>query len=94
MCIRDSNTSQPLDDYAQNGFLTNNGTANVTLQDVYVHGFDSSGLNGPIGGPIAMTRMFVGFNGFAGYNFDDGHDTPDAPSSTITANHVLSLIHI
>jgi hypothetical protein len=86
---RGCNTSQPLDDYAQNGFLTNNGTANVTLQDVYVHGFDSSGLNGPIGGPIAMTRMFVGFNGFAGYNFDDGHDTPDAPSSTITANHVI-----
>jgi hypothetical protein len=86
---RGCNTSQPLDDYAGTGVLTNNATSNVTFQDVYIHGFDSSGLFGPIGGPITMTRMFVGFNTFAGWNFDDGSSTPDAPGSSITATHVI-----
>jgi hypothetical protein len=82
-------SSPPLDDYATSGILTNNATSNITMQDVYIHGFNSSGLFGPIGGPITMTRMFVGFNTFAGWNFDDGHSTPDAPGSSITANHVI-----
>jgi hypothetical protein len=86
---RGCSTSQPLDDYAANGVLTNNATSNVTFQDVYIHGFNSSGMFGPIGGPIIMTRMFVGFNTFAGWNFDDGSSTPDAPGSTITATHVI-----
>jgi hypothetical protein len=79
----------PYSDYATQGIVTNNATANITLQDVYIHGFNSSGLFGPIGGPITMTRMFVGFNAFAGWNFDDGHNTPDGPGSSITANHVI-----
>jgi len=86
---RGCNNSQPLDDYAGTGILSNNATSNVTLQDVYIHGFNSNGLFGPIGGPITMTRMFVGFNTFAGWNFDDGSSTPDAPGSTITATHVI-----
>jgi hypothetical protein len=86
---RSCNTSQPLDDYAGSGILTNNGTSNVTLHDVYIHGFNSNGLFGPIGGPITMTRMFVGFNAFAGWNFDDGHDTPDAAGSSINASYVI-----
>ena len=86
---RGCSTSQPLDDYAGSGVFTNNATSNITLQDVYIHGFDSSGLFGPIGGPITMTRMFVGFNTFAGWDFDDGNDTPDGPGSTITATHVI-----
>jgi hypothetical protein len=75
----------------QNGFLTNNATSNVTFQDVYVHGFNASGFEGPIGGPIAMTRVFSGFNAFAGWNFDDGHDTPDGPGSSINANYVTMI---
>ena len=86
---RGCSSSQPLDDYAVQGILTNNATSNITMQDVYIHGFTSSGLFGPIGGPITMTRMFVGFNAFSGWNFDDGHSTPDAPGSSITANHVI-----
>jgi hypothetical protein len=46
-------------------------------------------LFGPIGGPITMTRMFIGFNAFSGWNFDDGHDTPDAAGSSINANYVI-----
>jgi hypothetical protein len=88
---RGCNTSSPLDDYGQNGVLTNNATANVTLQDVYVHGFNSSGFDGPIGGPIIMNRVFSGFNEFAGWNFDDGNDTPDAPGSSISAHYVTMI---
>jgi hypothetical protein len=84
-------TSQPLDDYAQNGFLTNNTTANITFQDVYVHGFNASGFFGPIGGPITMTRVFIGFNGMSGWNFDDGNDTPDGTGSAINASYVTMM---
>jgi hypothetical protein len=86
---RGCNTDQPLDDYAGSGVRTNNATSNVTFQDVYIHGFNSSGLSGPIGGPITMTRMFIGFNAFSGWNFDDGHNTPDAAGSSINANYVI-----
>jgi hypothetical protein len=88
---RSCNNNQPLDDYAQNGFITNDKTANVTLQDVYIHGFNGAGLHGPIGGAITMTRVFDGFNAFSGWNFDDGHDTPDAAGSSITANYVTMI---
>ncbi len=86
---RGCSTSGTVDDYGNSGILTNNATSNVTFQDVYIHGFTSSGMFGPIGGPIIMTRMFVGFNAFAGWNFDDGSSTPDAPGSSITANYIL-----
>jgi hypothetical protein len=81
-------SSAPLDDYAQNGFMTNNTTSNITFQDLYVDGFDGSGFFGPIGGPIVMTRVNDSFNAFAGWNFDDGSSTPDAPDSSITASYV------
>jgi hypothetical protein len=88
---RGCSNNQPLDDYAQNGFITNNLTANVTLQDVYIHGFNASGIVGPIGGAITMTRVFDGFNAFSGWNFDDGHDTPDAAGSSINASYVTMI---
>ena len=85
---RGCNTSPPYDDFAANGFLFNNASSNITLQDVYIHGFNSSGLYGPIGGQINMTRVFSGFNAFAGWNFDDGSGTPDATGSGINAQYV------
>jgi hypothetical protein len=88
---RNCNGNQPLDDYAQNGIVMNNKTADVTLQDVYIHGFNSSGVHGPIGGAITMTRVFDGFNAFSGWNFDDGRDTPDAAGSSITARYVTMI---
>ena len=82
------NTGSPLSDYDSNGLGTDTSTSNVLLQDLYIHGHTNSGIQGPIGGPITMNRVFVGFNGFAGWNFDDGSDTPDAPGSTIDARYV------
>jgi hypothetical protein len=90
---RSCSTGVPYDDFADNGFLTNNATANIVFQDVYVHGFSSSGLNGPIGGPITMTRMFVGFNAFAGWNFDDGNGTANGVGASLTANYVTMIFN-
>ena len=90
---RSCSSGVPYDDYAQNGFLSNDTTSNIVLQDVYVHGFNSSGFMGPIGGPITMTRVFSGFNAFAGWNFDDGSGTPDATGSSITANYVTMIFN-
>jgi hypothetical protein len=68
--------SSPYGDDAKWGILTNNKTSNITLQDVYIHGFTNIGMGGPIGGPFTLTRVSIDFNGFAGWNFDDGHSTP------------------
>lgn len=89
---RSCNTYPPAaDDYANAGILTSKGTSDLKLQDVYIHGFTADGLAGPIGGPISMNRVFVGFNGFAGWNFDDGKPTPDAPGASITASYVTMV---
>lgn len=79
------------DDYDIQGVSTNNATANVTFQDIYVHGHGSNGFFGAIGGPIKMNRVFIGFNAFAGWNFDDGRSTPDAPGSSISADYVTMI---
>jgi hypothetical protein len=80
-------SSQPLDDYAQNGFLFNASSTNVTLQDVYVHGFNSSGFFGPIGAGIVLNRVTDSFNAFSGWNFDDGYDDPDGSAATLSLTY-------
>jgi hypothetical protein len=82
------NTSYPVDDYATGGIGTNASTANILLQDLNIHGLTDYGLLGPIGGLITMTRVRVAFNGSAGWEFDDGNATPDAPGSFIAATQV------
>lgn len=85
------NTSQPLDDFASTGFYFNSQSSNITLQDVYIHGLNQQGSFGPIGGAFNLTRVFVGYNPFAGLNFDDGFSTPDAPGSSIVAKDVMMI---
>ncbi len=85
---RGCSTSIPADDFANWGIITTNTTSNITLKDVYIHGLTTEGLGGPIGGPFTLTRVFIGFNAFAGWNFDDGHSTPDGPGSSIAATYV------
>jgi hypothetical protein len=85
---RHCSTSYPLDDYDSNGVVTDNTTANVLLQDVLVDGHMNSGIQGPIGGAINMNRVFIGFNTMAGWNFDDGKNSPDAPGASINADYV------
>ncbi len=85
----------PVSDYANNGILTNQTTANITMQDLNIHGLPHSGIGGPIGGAITMTRVRSSFNGFAGWDFDlfgatGPNETgfPNAPGSSINANYV------
>jgi hypothetical protein len=85
---RPCNTSLPLDDYDGSGIETSSTTRNILLQDVYIHGHTTSGIQGPIGGKINLNRVTISFNGFAGWNFDDGKNTPDAAGSEINAHYV------
>lgn len=80
--------NQPLDDYADNGIVTSNTTANVLLRDTYIHGFAGAGWIGPIGGPVTILRQDILFNGTAGINFADASDTPNGAGSTLTGNYV------
>jgi len=81
-------TGSPLDDYDGSGIETSSTTSNILLQDVFIHGHTTSGLQGPIGGVVKLNRVTVSFNGFAGWNFDDGNNTPDAAGSAIDAHYV------
>jgi hypothetical protein len=84
-------TGYPLSNYASNGVLIDTNTHDLLLQDMWIHGFTNAGLQGPIGGLITMNRVLVAFNGFAGWNFDDGKSTPDAPGSSINASYVAMI---
>lgn len=81
----------PVDDYAQDGILTTNQTTGLTLTDVYIHGLNASGVQGPFGAGIAPIRVFSGFNGFAAWNMDDGFSTPDGVGATMTASYVTMV---
>ena len=74
----------PLDDYATNGIVTNNKTHDIVLQDMWIHGFTSRGIIGPIGGTVTATKVDIAYNGGAGWDFDDGSATP-------SINGVLNL---
>jgi hypothetical protein len=84
----------PYDDFAANGIRTDNAMHDILLQDVWIHGFSSSGIYGPLGGLITMTRVNSSYNAFAGWNFDLGPGGPNstgfpnAPTSTIVASYV------
>lgn len=89
--------SAPYDDNAKYGIVTGDttgnmtGVSNITLQDVYIHGFTSLGIGGSIGGPWTLTRVSIDFNAFAGWNLDNGFDTPDAAGASITQSYVTMI---
>jgi hypothetical protein len=85
------NCEQGKDDFASNGIAMNNNTRNILLQDVWIHGFTTAGIYGAVGAGINLTRVNVSFNGLAGWNFDDGRNTPDGPGASINA-HYVSMI--
>ena len=80
-----------MSDYDGSGIWTSNTTSNVLLQDLWIHGHTTSGIQGPIGGAITLSRVNISFNGFAGWNFDNGSDTPDASGSSINASYVTMI---
>ena len=80
-------SSFPVDDYAANGMTTDTNTHDILLQDMWIHGFTSRGIIGPIGGAVTATRVDIAYNGGAGWDFDDGNGTANV-------NGVLNLSYV
>lgn len=81
----------PLSDQADQAIATDNTTANILLQDIYIHGFSSNGIGGPIGGKVTANRVNISFNAFAGWNFDDGHSTNNGAGSSLEQHYVTMV---
>ena len=77
-------TSPPYSDFDVQGIVTNNTTANITLQDVYIaaiHRQRSAWSDWWAHRHDAGS--FIGFNAFAGWNFDPmRRSTPDGAGSS------------
>jgi len=79
-------SSVPLSNYASEGIRSSPATGNnITLTDVWVHGFQDSGWYGPIDGTVTMNDVRFSYNGLTGFNMDDGTD-PQA-GGTVTTNY-------
>jgi hypothetical protein len=87
------NTGYPLDDYAVNGIVTNVKTMGVVLQDVWIHGFTSRGIIGPIGGTITAKNVDISTNGGAGWDFDDGSGSHNG-YGTASVNGLLNWTNV
>jgi len=74
-----------IDDYAKNGINTDVNTHDVLLQDMWIHGFPSRGIIGPIGGLVTAERVDIAYNGGAGWDFDDGSGS-NAGNGTASVN--------
>jgi hypothetical protein len=78
------NTTFPLDDYATYGVVTDVNTKNVNLSDLYIHGLANTGIWGPNGGGITVTRVRIAGNAGSGWNFDDGNGTQTTGTTTMS----------
>ncbi|WP_263366338.1 hypothetical protein [Edaphobacter bradus] len=81
-------SSYPLSDYAAVGITTNAKTAEITLRNIDIHGLTTRGILGPIGGKFTVDHVRIAFNGAAGWDFDDGGNTPSGPASAVVASHL------
>jgi hypothetical protein len=73
----------PVADFDSDGIHTNVQTHDILLQDLWIHGHTGRGIKGPIGaGPVTCERCDIAYNGAAGWDFDDGNATPNAPGAT------------
>jgi hypothetical protein len=76
------NRNPPFSDYAVGGINTGPTTDDVLFQDMWVHGFPDRGVLGAIGGTVTAERVQISYNGMAGWDFDDGNQTPSANNPT------------
>ncbi len=81
-------TNAPIDDSADNGIFTNVNTHDVLLQDMYIHGFPDRAIIGPIGGLFTTNRVDMEYNGFTGWDFDDGGGTKSINNATSVNNYL------
>ncbi len=78
------NTVYPIDDFSTNGIRVNNSTNNVTLTDVSIHGMANSGILGPTGDGVVLTRVSLMGNPGTGWNLDDGSGTTGSGHLTLS----------
>lgn len=79
-------TGYPVSDYDSDGILTNTGTHDLTLTDMWIHGHTDRGVKGPIGGTVTATRVDISTNGMAGWDFDDGSGSAGNGNGTASVN--------
>lgn len=77
------NKGYPLSDYSAAGITTNQSTHDVLIQDTFIHGFSSRGIQGSIGGIVTCLRCLISTNASAGWDFDDGSDSQPNESGVI-----------
>ncbi len=75
-----------IQDYDGDGIVTNQQTAGIVLQDMWIHGHTDRGIIGPIGGAVTANRINIDTNGMAGWDFDDGASTPSV-NGTLTMHY-------
>jgi hypothetical protein len=85
----------PYDDYGDDGFTTSDNyhsvtpqSTNITLQDVYVHGFAYAGLYGPVGAGWSVTNVESDFNALYGWNFNDNEDSADGAAASLSLSYL------
>ena len=78
----------PLSDFAFDGIETNINAHDILLKNVDIHGFDNSGIRGPIGLNITFDHLRIAFNGMSGWNFDPGGPVPTSLGSA-SGSHLL-----
>lgn len=88
---RNCSTNPPYDDFAKNGLLFNNSSSHILLQDVYIHGLESSAMWGPIGPGIVLTRVAMVVNAADAWNLDDGADTANGAGATLDMTYVTAI---
>lgn len=85
-CNSDFTQGQPLDDFDADGINTSQGTHDLTLQNLWIHGHTDRAIIGAIGGLVTASGVDISANGMAGWDFDDGNSTP-------SVNGVLKMDH-
>ena len=84
-------TSNPVSDAGGNGVIFDANSHDLLLQDLNIHGLPSSGIFGPFGANITLTRVRSAFNGSAGWNMDNGTGIPgdeNGASASIAASYL------
>lgn len=81
-------TNTTLSNFAANGIVTNTKAHDVTLKNLNIHGFTSDGIRGAIGGLFTVDHVRIGFNGGAGWDFDDGAGTQSINNATVNASYL------
>jgi hypothetical protein len=90
LCNKGEPSIASVDDYASNGVFTDVNTHDLLMQDMWIHGFNSTGVIGPIGGELTATRVDVAYNGGAGWDFDDGSGSNNG-NGTASVNGVWNF---